>query len=390
MKRSVGKAVRTRRARLLALVTACALIATIGYALLVGGDDERVLPAPFAAGTGSANIDLNASGEAVVTRWVARRSGAVRRLHFHVKVEGSDDCPYGGRSGYAAGTTGTMVVTTHPVTESGQPRLDRTLAREEFRPCGREQGETVAVDAAGLRVTEGTEYATVVRNGDRDPGANFFSLNLLWSESGLVGANSENERDADADGAYYGLDPRELVGYSTDAGRTWKLPGGPYGPKAGRAFIPTYLVEYADGTTAGQPYYSSAGLSGPVTVVYPAVAADWKIEEIGAFTTGPGRAAVELRVDGRRRARADLSGTGMVRTGIEPVEVERGQTVTLTTTSGDGSLALRDLYADAAWERIAGLGRGHAQFLEANPARVAPLYPLPAYPGQRLGEPAAR
>jgi hypothetical protein len=294
-------------------------------------------------------------------------------------VEGSDNCPYSGRSGYAKGTTGLMVVTTHPVSDSGEPDLSRTLSREEFRPCGRELGESVAVDLGDMPVEQGHEYATVVRNGDTQPQANYFSLNVLWTEQGLVGANSRNERSPSAADAYYGLDPRELVGYSTNQGQTWHLPGGPYGPLGGRAFIPTYIVEHTDGSKTGQPYYSSGSLQGPITMVYPSVPRRWTIRQIGAFTTGPGQSTVTLRVDGETKASAALSGTGMLREPIDPVEVEPGQTLTLTTTTGPGALALRDLYGDWTWARVMGFGTSYAHYLQSDPDRSAPLYALPHY-----------
>jgi hypothetical protein len=331
--------------------------------------------APMAGGDAAANIALEASGERVAIRWVARRTGTIHKLYLRVKVEGSTNCPYGGRTGYAAGTTGLLDASTYAVAADGLPDSETLLAHSVVQPCGREDGESLDLDL-DFEVYEGQELVTVIRNVDDDSSRNYFSLNFLYAASGLVGANARNERDPEAPDAFYGLDPREIVGYSEDGGETWELPGGPYGPKGGKAFLPTYIQEYADGYRTGQPYYYARELAGRVTMVYAATDVPSTITALGAYTLGPGTAAVELRVDGVERASILLTGSGMLRRRIDPVTVSRGQTVTVTTRAGSQGLALGALYADRAWDDLMGLGPGFSYYLESDPVLAVPVYPL--------------
>jgi len=66
-----------------------------------------------------------------MTRWVAPRSGVAETLYLRVKVEGAD-CRAGGRAGYAAGTSGRLVATTHPVRPDGRPDTRTTLAEAQL------------------------------------------------------------------------------------------------------------------------------------------------------------------------------------------------------------------------------------------------------------------
>jgi hypothetical protein len=233
-----------------------------------------------------------------------------------------------------------------------------------------------------VAVAKGQELATVVSNLDPNPVANYFSINFLYNKNGLVGANSRNERNPAALDTYYGLDPRELVGYSTTAGATWSLPGGPYGVNGGKAFVPTYIAEYADGSHSGQPYYYSVAVSGTQTMVYPNVPVPWTITELGAYTSGPGTGTVSLIVDGVVKATATLDGSGMLRASILPVLVAPGSTVKVSTTLTAGGLNLRRLQADTVWSTIMGLGPNTSYYLEGDPTRAVPLYALPRYISQ--------
>jgi hypothetical protein len=355
---------------------------------LGAGASAASAAAPFASGDDAANIPLDASGKWVVQRWVARHTGVLDRLYFYAKVEGSDDCAYGGRSGYAGGTSGRLLATTHRVLPGGAPDMSSTLARSEFVPCGNDDRETVAIDL-DFPVTQGQEYATVIRNSDPRPAENFFSANFLYQDSGVVGANGRNERDPAAQDTYYGLDPRELVGYSTDAGRTWRLPGGPYGGSSGRAFIPTYIQQYADGTTGGQPYYWSTAASGDVSMVFPRLPTSWTIDAIGAYTSASSSGTVTVVVDGVERARARLSGRGFLRTAISPVTVAPGQSVTVRTRAGSGGLALRRMQVDQFWVSKLGLGASYRYYSGEDLRTAATVYPLPSYWSPAPGAPPA-
>jgi hypothetical protein len=321
----------------------------------------------FAAGDAAANIPLRRAGDRVLIRWVARRTGTIDVLHIRVKVRGS---------GYAAGSTGVLRATTHPVRPDGRPRTSVTLRRNSLVPGVAERGGSVALRLR-LPVRAGQELATVIRNGARDPADDYFSANFLYAARGVVGANGRNERHADAPDEYYGLDPRELVGWSRDGGSSWRMPGAPYGARGGRAFLPTYVQEYADGTADGQFYYWSTPVEGVVTMVYPKVPRAWTITRLAAFTNGAGSAEVALLVDGERRAATRLSGSGFLSESIAPVTVAKGSTVSVTTRAGDGGLSLSQQFADRVWAELVGLGTGYRWFLQGQPRSAVPVYPLP-------------
>ena len=338
--------------------------------------------APIAYGDASSSVTLDSTGEQLLLRFVADRDGTLAKINLRAKLDGTA-CAPGGSVGYAKGSGGLLRASLYPVLADGRPDLGRRLAREEFTPCSRYAGGSVVI-TADVAVETGQEFALVVTNADSNPTGNFFSLSFLYSRTGLVGANGRNERNQGAADGAYGLDPRELVGWSTNGGNTWLLPGGPYGPGLGKAFLPTYVLEYADNGRGGQPYYSASTIAGTYTMVYPAVPVRWTITEIGASTADEGAARVALSVDGVERASVQLSGTGLLRAPIAPVTVEPGSTVRLTTTVGPGGLALRRLSADSAWANLMRLGQGSRFYLDGDATRALPLYPLPLYPSDTI------
>lgn len=341
------------------------------------------LPAPVAAGSSAANIPLNSAGKRVVMRWVARSTGTLRALHLRIQADGST-CRLSGRTGYGLGNGGSWRVTTHPVLADGRPDTSRTLSAHEVRPCEADVSvvdvrQGVARIPSPMAVTEGTEYATVVRNTDPLPELNYTSTNFLYTSTGIVGANGRNERSKAAADAFYALDPRELVGYTTDGGNAWSLPGGPYGAPGGRNFLPTYIQEFADGKMLGQPYYYAAAAStADRTMVFGNVKSDWTIRELGAFTLRQGAGTLTLTVDGARKAEVAVSGTGMLRAPITPVRVAPGQTVRVTASG----LSIQNIVADTAWGRLMELHLASKPWSVANETNfthAAPVYALPAH-----------
>lgn len=340
------------------------------------------LPAPIAAGNSAANIPLDGSSKRVLVRWVARESGTLDALHLRIQADGSR-CRRDGRVGYGLGTGGSWRVTTHAVLPGGQPDLAHVLVRQDLRPC-RDPSSVVDVRqgvvrlAMGLPVVQGQEYATVIRNADAAPARNFTSVNFLYSRAGIVGANGRNERSPAAQDTYYGLDPRELVGYSRNGGRSWSLPGGPYGQPGGRNFLPTYLQQYADGTVEGQPYYRADGAStASRTMVFGNVKQPWTIRALGAVLARPGTGYLTLAVGSAVRARALVSGTRVVRASISPVVVRPGETVKVTATG----LTIQDVAADTAWGLLAGMNLPSAPWRvqdDPNFSHAVPIYALPA------------
>jgi hypothetical protein len=381
--------VSTRRASAPLAVRVALASALVAVALIAWGpwrSDKRQapLPAPVAAGTSAANIRLDGPETRVLVRWVARSTGTLTALHLRIEADGST-CDQSGRTGYGLGNGGSWHVTTHPVLADGRPDETRTLATDDFRPC---DAPTAVVDVPQgvvrvpmqLEVARGGEYATVIRNTDPDGLHNYTSTNFLFTSTGLVGANARNERSRDARDSYYGLDPRELVGYSRDGGRSWALPGGPYGAHGGRSFLPTYLQEYSSGQIAGQPYYYTAAAStAPRTMSFRAVRTGWTIRALGAFASLPGKGSLTLVVDGRERARAEVEGAGMLRAPIAPVTVPIGKSVAVTASG----LTIRNVVADTAWGRLMGFHLDGAPWrLEgvSDFSQAAPVYPLPRPP----------
>ena len=357
-----------------------------------GGGDEPArstagLPAPFAAGDRAANMTLSGSDAWVLVRWVAREPGTLAALHLRIQVDGAR-CRRSGKTGYGKGTGGSWRVTTHRVLADGRPDTRSELAAYEFRPCSAPRS-VVDVRAGVARVPmrlplrEGDERATIVRNTDPVPSENFTSVNFLHVDRGVAGANGRNERSRQAPDAFYGLDPRELVGYSSEGGRagSWMLPGGQYGQPAGRNFLPTYVQEYAGGRVAGQPYYyAGEPTRTDRTMSFAPARERWTVRGLGAYAPVPGSGTLTLRVAGRERARASVGGQGMLRAGIEPVEVKPGERVSVTASG----LTLAEVAADTAWGRLLGFHTPAAAWrLEGQRdfSRAVPVYPLPAPPG---------
>ena len=342
------------------------------------------LPAPIAGGSSAGNMALNGRSKWVLVRWVARASGRLWRLQLRIQADGSS-CRRDGGTGYGGGNGGTWRATTHPVLPNGRPDMAHTLASTKFHPCSSKRSlvnvrQGVVRLPLHLTVGRGQEYATVIRNRARHARRNFTSINFLYSSDGILGANGRNERSPNAPDAYYGLDPRELVGYSLNGGRRWRLPGGQYGHPHGRNFLPTYVQQYRNGPVAGQPYYYTSGTSqSSRTMVFQNVRQDWQIRALGAFATGRATGTITLLVDGTPRATVPVSGTGILRAGIAPLVVRPGQTVKVTATG----LAINDVAADSAWATLLGMGRSDAPYyLEGGrPDEAAPVYPLPACPG---------
>jgi hypothetical protein len=340
-------------------------------------------PAPVAAGTSAANIPLNGAQKRIMVRWVARSTGTLSALHLRLQANGSA-CRLDGKTGYGAGNGGSWHATTHPVLPDGRPDQGITLATQDFRPC---DGPLAVVDARQgivrlamqLAVKQGAEYATVLRNDDPAPTTNYTSANFLYTATGILGANARNERSPLAPDSYYGLDPRELVGYSVDSGRTWALPGGPYGAPGGRNFLPTYLQEYADGSIGGQPfYYAATPSTAPRTMVFGNIRHTWVIRELGAWTRSQGAGTLSLSVNGRVITTVPVSGIGMLRVPISPVTVAPGQVVRVTATG----LTIQNIVADTAWGRLIGMHLATTPWKvdgERNFSHAAPVYALPAY-----------
>jgi hypothetical protein len=342
--------------------------------------DAAAAVAPFGVGDSAGNIRLNSSGQ-VAIRWVTRRSGTISRLWVKTKT-----VTHGGAadSSYFAGTTGLWQVNTYTTTTSGKPDTNHLLASERFVPSVRMQADSTPMgnptgEAIGLKlnlaVTRGTEYITVFQNVDTNPSVNYASLNFLYSVSGLQGAQSRNERDPAAPDALYGLDPRELVGGTYNG--TWYLPGNNYGAFA--KFLPTYVQQYSDGVTTGQPYYTGASLAAGAFVQQRYVVSGGRsIVGVGAYLTAADGFTATISVNGTSRGSVPLSGKAdqFVSAALaQPLEVAAGTVVDITATPRAAG-SLKSLYADSVFAQLMGLGASYTWSFTATPVRTVPLYPV--------------
>jgi len=113
-------------------------------------------------------------------------------------------------------------------------------------------------------VTKGVEYAIEIRNSSGSPpgntaSSNFFSINF-GGHTPQLAAQGANTRDMNAVG-YYGLDPRENVGWSTNSGSSFVIPGGQYDPQ--NEFHVGFLQVYASGNRyVGRTDYGPGGGTG--------------------------------------------------------------------------------------------------------------------------------
>jgi hypothetical protein len=392
----IGRSIMRAYAALIGLVALASTCAACGSASskAVAADETTIPNAPFAAGSSAANLQLGPEGcsnarcvrrKRVMLRWVARRTGKLETLYLEFKSNTSSpiNC-VSAANGYGGGTSGTALVQTYRVRPGGTPDYSHKLAEVMFNPCRVATSGSVPIPM-GFKTTRGWEFATVVRNVDPDPMHNYFSVNTLYDDSGIAGANGRNTRSPKADDVFYGLDPRELVVMSRNSGKRWRF-GDIHN-------LPTYVQRYAGGFRSGQPYlYATCpcpgAISGETTMVFPRVPTFWTIREVGAYTVGDGESEVDLLIDGQVVRSATLSGKGMLRAAITPVTVEPGSTVKIRAQAGADGLGLQRIDADTPWKQgpVLRLGRhSHFYYLEqqgggdAEDAAVT-LYPLPMYP----------
>ncbi len=336
--------------------------------------------APFGVGDSAGNIRLN-SKSPVAIRWVAKSTGTLSRLWVKTRTVthgGAED------SSYYAGTTGEWQVRTYLTNADGTPDLSRPLVSEKFVPAARmasddaafgdPEGEAIGLHL-GIAVTRGAEYTTVFQNVDPRPSVNYASLNFLYNASGLQGAQGRDTTSPTASDELYGLDPREAVGGDYDD--HWYIPGNNYGAFA--KFLPTYVQQYADGHTAGQPYYTAASLPSDTRVDQRyVVSSSETIGSLGAFITATDRLTATVLVNGVPRQSVALSGNRDQFVSAQlatPIAVSPGTVVDITTTT-HVSGALKAMYADDVFSRLMDLGTGYEWYFTASPKRTVPLYPI--------------
>ncbi len=346
---------------------------------------------PIAAGDSSGNQKLNAVGKITAMRLVARHTGILTRLHFKTRTTGG--------ASYESGNLGNFAMEVRKVLANGLPDMSPggVLASEIISASDPNRSYSAgAGDQAWINtnfsVTKGDEFVLLVKNTAPSPDLNYASINYLYFIAhNPPGAQSRNERNPNANDAYLGLDPREVVGASRDGGSSWSFPGTTDAGYNIATNIPVYIQEYSDGFKDGQPYYSASSSSnGWYSNTFSHITTNWHITEIAGYVSSNGGASpVSLSVNGSVKATVNLTGSpnSIARVSLpEAVDVQPGSTVSLTFTinnSGSGGIDIRPLYTDSYhWTGYLGLGSNYLWYTSGSAANVpshyiAPVYPLP-------------
>jgi hypothetical protein len=185
--------------------------------------------------------------------------------------------PYtiGDRDGYARGNGGTIRARLTEVKADGTPDFSKVLAEDTFNPVDRFKAsldayggsstQFIYINTNNVRLTAGRMYTMTYQNVHANPGSNYVSTNSPTVREAFAGPNGRNNLDPNATGAIAGLDPREVVEWSTDGGGNWV-----YGREVGAGYYTgsatdddgTRLPWYGWQTSASaapvsnQPYYA--------------------------------------------------------------------------------------------------------------------------------------
>jgi len=137
-----------------------------------------------------------------------------------------------GRVGYAHGDGGSILARLVGMNVDGTPNLSTVIAEETFNPVDRyneiktNYGITgksglLYVNFGGASLLADTPYFVVYKNVAREPLTNYVSFNSPVTNASVAGPNGANTLEPEATGAIAGLDPREAVAWSLDAGLSW-------------------------------------------------------------------------------------------------------------------------------------------------------------------------
>jgi hypothetical protein len=261
-----------------------------------------------------------------------------------------------GSGGYGKGDAGVMNAQLVRVRGDGTPDLARVLAQEtvtaqeRYRQIKADYGITtvsgqIYFEFGGVRLRADTMYAVVIRNVHRDPARNFFSINSPTMKESEVGPNGYNNLDPGKPGAVGGLDPREAVTWSTDAGTSWvwgRLVGQGYYTGSATsddgARLPFYGWTSAPGNvkpSSNQPYDNYWQTCNGCTLTLHRPPRTVTLRKAGGYAPVGSRVGIvtvrNLRT-GRVGRTASL-GTGLVRGALRPrVRVEKGDTYSITVS----------------------------------------------------------
>jgi hypothetical protein len=306
-----------------------------------------------------ANQVMNSADYAYAIRFVPDRDTRLYRFFSGFNLEGADTDVLDGNGGrYADGDGGVILARLVHVKRNGEPNLHRVIASEEvwalerYRRSKNHYGkpavtELLYFNMGGARLRADAMYAMVYTNAADDPSEDWFSENSPVIAAGAAGPNGANTRDPHAPHAIAGLDPREAVAWSSDAGRTWRWgrhvgEGYTHGAYSGSASeesgtrLPWYGIQRDPSIRplGIQPYYAY-GAQGSYTVTLRNVPRRTVLTQAGGYGPrgdGIGVVTVTNLRTGQSGSTSRL-GPGLDKGWLRPrVTVERGDSYEISNT----------------------------------------------------------
>jgi hypothetical protein len=251
----------------------------VAVAVAIGGAEPE--PASAArdipvAGAGVNDQNLKNANWRYAIRFVVDEDTSMYRFMSGFKALGANGVfASQGTGTYGRGDGGLVRAQLVTVKADGTPNMANVLgnetvtAQQRYAETKSQYGVTGVTqfwhfNMGGVQLKRDTMYAMVYSNASSDPANNYFSTNSPTMKESEVGPNGRNNLDPNAPGAVGGLDAREAVAWSTDAGSSWvwgRLVGQGYYVGSATSDDGTRLPWYAWQQSAAarpqanQPYY---------------------------------------------------------------------------------------------------------------------------------------
>jgi hypothetical protein len=352
--RSGGEAPRRRRWSLRAARALPLVAAALALAPATPASAARDIPVA-AANTNDQNLK-NPSWRYAV-RFVLDEDTGIHRFFTGFKALGAGGVfADQGSGGYGKGDGGLMNAQLVTVKADGTPNLGNVLAQEtvtaaqRYTEIKRNYGiTTVSGDTyfnfGGAPVKANTMYAVVVRNVHANPAGNYFSINSPDMKESEAGPQAYNNIDPAKRGAVGGLDAREAVAWSIDAGASWvwgRLVGQGYYTGSATTDDGTRLPRYGWTSVAGnikpqsnQPYLNYWQKCSGCTLTLKGAPRAVTLTEAGGYSPVGANVGVVTVTNLRsgQTGRTGSLGSGMKRGALStPVRIETGDSYTITTS----------------------------------------------------------
>jgi hypothetical protein len=329
---------------------------------------------------------LKSAAYRALIRFVPDATISIDRFYFGFKLKGAS-CWDSGNAGYGAGDGGTLHASLVDVDQAtGLPTTE--IVGETVNGCARheEAAELVGSDPVMVWVNTpatleaGKLYALIVSNTHAQPATNFFSFNMPLADTVLAGPHARNELDQNVAGGILGLDPREHVAWSKDAGKTWD-----YGSLNGqyRSYMndhdtahpatrmPQYGFRLANGSMLGvQPYYAYSTDCSNCNVTYANARSAQSFTVLGGFTasgTNVGTLSIKNESSGKTQSCTPSQGYGFRTCALpEALSVSVGESYTVSTS---GSVEVMELdNPQRLMFPAVGTPQGELRMYQKNPA----------------------